>query len=456
MKKTTHLYAGAPRGLDADVAWHELIESAEVIGDDPAEWAVPPGDPTVAEAPRDALAALEDAHARGRVLVADQYRTMSDLLRDAEHEPDPWVGPDPTLDPAWTDPRGRRAARVRRDRQELAVRAAVADIAVRLRMSEATVRAMANTADTLRLRCPKLWALFLGGAVSERSARIASSAAADLPADDPAAWARFDDQVAHSAQVLAPGRLRVRVRVVRDRVHPTPTDDRHAQAAQHRTMWLTDGDDGMSTLTVEAPTVRLHAAWNGIDEHVRRLQRMEDESRTLAQLRADVATDLLTGGDERIDPVIAVTVPVLSLLGEHDAPAMLEGCGPVDAPTAERLAGKAKSWIRVLTDPVTGTVLDVDRAVRRPPAALRRWVQQTQKTCTFPGCARPARTGDVDHRVDWQHGGPTAAANLSPKCRHHHRVKHETLWRHEQNPDTGREHWTSPTGHRTALDPPPF
>ena len=454
--RSVPLFAGAARGPDADAAWHDLIDPADMINVDPEEWLIPPADPEAVGTPRDALTQLEDAHARGRVLVAQQYSAMAQLLRDAEADPDPWVGPDPTLDAAWTDPRGRSVSQVRRDRRDLAVRAAAADIAVRLRMSETTVRAKANTADTLRTRCPRLWALFLGGAISEPNARIAASAAADLPDDDASAWALFDEQVAGSAQALTPGKLRVRVRVVRDRVHPLSTDDRHVQAAQHRNTWLTDGDDGMSTLTVEAPTVRLHAAWNGIDAHARHLQTVEGETRTLAQLRADVATDLLTGGDERVEPIVAVTVPVLTLLGEGDAPATLEGYGPIDTATAKRLAGKAKSWIRVLTDPVSGTILDVDRKLRRPPAALRRWVAQTQPVCTFPGCTRPARTSDLDHRIDWQHGGPTAGHNLGPKCEHHHVIKHGTLWRHDKDPDTGAEHWTSPTGHETDLDPPPF
>ena len=456
MKKSTPLYAGEPRGLDADVAWHDMIDPTDMVGADPTEWAPPPGDPEAPETPRDVLTLLEDAHARARVLVAEQYRVMSDLLRDAERDPDPWVGPDPTLDAAWTDPRGRSTSQVRRDRRDLAVRAAAADIAVRLRMSETTVRGKAHTADTLRERCPKIWALFLGGAVSEQNARVAASAAADLPDDDATAWARFDDQVAHSAQVLTPGKLRVRVRVVRDRVHPVSTDERHAQAAQQRTAWVTDGDDGMSALTVHAPTVRIRAVWDGLDAHARQLNAMDGETRTMAQLRADVATDLLTGGDDRIDPVVAVTVPVLTLLGEGDTPATLEGYGPIDTATAKGLAGKAKSWIRVLTDPVTGTILDVDRTLRRPPAALRRWVQQTQPTCTFPGCNRPARTSDVDHVVDWQFGGRTSAVNLGPKCEHHHTLKHDTLWRHEKQPGTGAESWTSPTGHTAGVDPPPF
>ncbi len=179
MKKSTPrsvpLYAGRPRGLDADAAWHDLIDPADMVDVDPEEYLVPPGDPGAAvEAPRDVLTELEDVHARSRVLVAQQYSAIAQLLRDAEADPDPWVGPDPTLDAAWSDPRGRSTAQVRADRRDLAVRAAAADIAVRLRMSETIVRAKANTADTLRTRCPKLWAGFLGGAISEPNGPVKS------------------------------------------------------------------------------------------------------------------------------------------------------------------------------------------------------------------------------------------------------------------------------------------
>lgn len=58
---------------------------------------------------------------------------------------------------------------------------------------------------------------------------------------------------------------------------------------------------------------------------------------------------------------MAITVPVMTLLVESDEPATLDGYGPIDLDTAKCLAGSATSCIRVLTHPVTGTVLDVDR-----------------------------------------------------------------------------------------------
>ncbi|MFT4220667.1 MAG: DUF222 domain-containing protein [Microbacterium sp.] len=457
MNKSTLLYAGETRGWDVDAAWHDLVDPRDVAGLDPAEYAPPPGDPEASGQPADALAELEDAHARARVLVAAQYRAIADILAEAAVDPDPWTGPDPTLDGAWADPRGRTTSAVRRERRDLAVRAAVADIAVRLRMSETTVRAKAADADALRSRCPRLWALFLGGAISEQNARIAARDAASLPSAAHAAWAAFDEQLVSSAAVLTPARFRVRARVVRDRMHPASIDERHREAAQERSVWIVDGDDAMSTLCVQAPTADIHAAWNVVDAHARSLRAEPDEERTLAQLRADVLVGILARGESRgIDPVVSVTVPMMTLLGEDDTPATLDGYGPIDLDTAKRLAGSARSWIRVLTHPVTGTVLDVDRTTYRVPADLRRWVTIENASCLFPGCARSARECDIDHRVDWQFGGPTAATNLGPTCEHHHIVKHGTRWRLERDSEAGELRWTSPSGATTGLDPPPF
>ncbi|MFT4230906.1 MAG: DUF222 domain-containing protein, partial [Microbacterium sp.] len=325
MSRSTPLYAGEPRGLDADAVWHELLDPADLIDVDPAEHALAPGEPE-AERPVDALTELEEAHARARVLVAEQYRAMASILESAEADPDPWVGPDPTLDPHWADPRERSVADVRRERREFAVRAAAADIAVRLRMSEVAVRAKAADAATLRRRCPHTWRRFLGGAIAEQNARIAARAAASLPSRAPAAWSAFDEQVVSSAQVLTPAKFRARARVVRDRVHPASTDERHAEAAAERGVWLNDGDDAMSTLTAFLPAVEARAILDRLDKTARHLHDRPGESRTLAQLRADALCDLtIRGGGHDIEPVVAITVPALTLLGHDDAPATLDG-----------------------------------------------------------------------------------------------------------------------------------
>lgn len=408
-----------------------------------------------------AMSDLELVTVRQRMLIAEQYRAIGSLLRDAEADPESWVGPDPTLDPDWTDRRERSVAAVRRERREWAVRAAAADIAVRLRMSESVVRTRADRAAILRDRMPRLWASFLGGAVCEQNAVVAAQLAASLP-DEGEAWDAFDQRVWESAGTLTPPKFRVRARVARERVHPESIEVRHRRAAEDRGVWLTPDVDGMATLSVFAPAAKAKQAMQCADEIARHLAAQEGEERTLAQLRADAVMELVSLGTTQTmaeaprTARVALTIPVLALLGASEEPAALDGYGPIDLETARRLAGAASSWVRVLTHPVTGTVLDVDRRTYRVPADLRRWLGVAHPTCVFPGCSRSARDCDIDHRVDWQHGGTTSAENLAPECESHHRLKHESLWKLDRDAETGATRWVSPTGHEADEDPPPF
>jgi hypothetical protein len=69
--------------------------------------------------------------------------------------------------------------------------------------------------------------------------------------------------------------------------------------------------------------------------------------------------------------------------------------------------------------------LDIGRKSRVIPAALRRAVIARDGHCQYPGCFRTARWCDVDHKIDWIHGGETKLSNLQLLCRHHHRLKHQ-------------------------------
>ena len=187
---------------------------------------------------------------------------------------------------------------------------------------------------------------------------------------------------------------------------------------------------------------------------------LPDEARTLPQIRHDVAIGFLSsdvsGSPAR--PSVAVTVPVMTLLGESDEPGTLDGYGPIDAETARRIAAHAPSFTRLLTHPVTGALLDIDRETYRVPAYLKRWLEVTDQLCSFPGCGRTASTSDLDHTIDFQFGGRTSVNNLAHLCRHHHRLKHQTRWKVRASHTTTQRRlsWTSPTGYHRDSDPPPF
>lgn len=185
------------------------------------------------------------------------------------------------------------------------------------------------------------------------------------------------------------------------------------------------------------------------------------DTRTLDQVRADVFADLLLagapaahGGGDGLAAIaghIQITVPVLSLLGVETDPAILAGYCPIDTGTARRLIANAPGWTRVLTDPMIGVPVVVDRY--RPSKKQRRYLEARDEHCRFPGCRMPVRRCDLDHTVDAALGGPTSIGNLAHFCRRHHVVKHNTAWTVRQR-GGGVLEWTSPTG-RTYADRPP-
>ena len=145
---------------------------------------------------------------------------------------------------------------------------------------------------------------------------------------------------------------------------------------------------------------------------------------------------------------IRVTVSAETLLGVSEAPGDLAGYGPITAAHARQLAHRAgATWRRLLTDPATGTVLDVGRTRYRPPEALADLVRTRYGgRCTRPGCAH--RGLDLDHIVEWAAGGDTEHRNLHPVCRGCHTARHRD-WQVTLH-DDGALTWVTPHGHSAS------
>jgi len=88
----------------------------------------------------------------------------------------------------------------------------------------------------------------------------------------------------------------------------------------------------------------------------------------------------------------------------------------------------------------------------RPGRKLRHLVSARNATCTAPGCGQPAARCDLDHTAPWHHGGLTCPCNLSPLCRHHHRVKQAQGWWLEM-PEPGVLRWRTPAGRTHTTTP---
>ncbi len=173
-------------------------------------------------------------------------------------------------------------------------------------------------------------------------------------------------------------------------------------------------------------------------------------------------------GHTRAD--VVVLVPLSVLTGASDAPALLEGYGPIPAQMAREAAATGTWRCAVVEDrsreqgggsATHGTLLGLGRSTYTPsyvpgPRA-REFIHLRDGHCRFPGCRRRADLCDLDHRTPWQGdggGGPTCDCELQSLCRFHHRLKHQDGFTVRATGD-GLE-WTTPDGRRYHSTPRPL
>ncbi|MXG91447.1 HNH endonuclease signature motif containing protein [Nocardioides flavescens] len=84
-----------------------------------------------------------------------------------------------------------------------------------------------------------------------------------------------------------------------------------------------------------------------------------------------------------------------------------------------------------------------------PRPHQRVQVELQDPTCVFPYCTRPTRSCDLDHRVPFPEGA-TCPCNLTPLCRHHHRLKTHAGWHYQPRgpAGAGEYDWTDRYGQR--------
>ena len=376
----------------------------------------------------------------------------------------------------------------RHSEAEMPHRIAATEIAAAWRVSDRTVQRQIGEAATLVADYPATLASLEAGRISLAHVRVIVGNGAIITQRE--LRADYENAVLPYAETEAATRLAPVCRRRAEWYADVTLDQRHQLARQRRTVSVNDLDDGMAELIALLPATLAHGAYDRISQIARLAQTTPaacdeslfpdgdpqfsvdgaqrpggDDTRTLGEVRADVLADLLLtglpssatvpdGGLHAIHATVQVTVPVLTLIGEAAADpfdaTILAGHGPIDAATAAALAADAAGWDRILTHPITGSILAVDRY--RPSEQMRRHLRARDQHCRFPTCRVPARRCDIDHNIDYAHGGPTDARHLSHFCRRHHTTKHHSPWRVRQLA-RGVLEWTSPTG-RVYIDRP--
>jgi hypothetical protein len=247
------------------------------------------------------------------------------------------------------------------------------------------------------------------------------------------------------ARQFCPSDLRRLARHLRHLVDPDGALDDERKAERSATFWMRPDADGpglrfggLTDAVTGAQLKTFIEAHSGPrpDTHPETGEPMSDR-RTADQRRGEafahlvrtaVGADQATSGGAGVQLVVTTTLEtLLARLGEKGLRCAETETGlPLSAATARRLACDAGVVPIVLG--TNSEPLDVGRATRTIPPAIRRALVLRDGGCAFPGCARPPRWADAHHVRHWADGGPTALTNLVLLCGHHHDTIHHTGW----------------------------
>lgn len=320
------------------------------------------------------------------------------------------------------------------------------------------------------------------GRIDRRRARVITEELRHRDADVRRA---VEEAVLDRAQHQDTTQLRRAVKRMLHRLAPESEAAKKANAKQRRFVRIRPAEDGMAWLEAFLSAEEAQAVKATLDAGAAELKRRDRADReqdptvavrTLDQGRADVlallawsalaaqriaahgscacgettpesafgASSVLPLPSEQGRPVsVHITLPLSAVLGVSDEPGELSGYGPIPAEVGRALAAGGV-WRRLVTDPVSGTILDVGTTTYAPPQGLRDHIMMRDRECIAPGCYQPAWRCEIDHTREFPHG-PTAHHNLGVLCKHHHMVKHHSEWCVVQV-IPGVFQWTSPTG----------
>lgn len=90
------------------------------------------------------------------------------------------------------------------------------------------------------------------------------------------------------------------------------------------------------------------------------------------------------------------------------------------------------------------------------PDKVKAYVRGRDGKCIFPGCTRSAWTCQLDHRIPYDDGGQTNAANLYCLCAHHHNMKTDRRAFYVPDPVTGEIIWLFDDGTYARTEPEGF
>lgn len=313
--------------------------------------------------------------------------------------------------------------------------------------------------DRALMALPVLFSVFAAGDCTQRHVQALLDLTRDLQPDDVLA---VDAEVsARAATMTCSGFRRVVRKSVAKLDSRSPEDKKEARRPRIGARCIPQSD-GLVTIAATMPAADGIAYLTELNRRAD-AARTPDDQRTHGERQIDVLRDALHGTASTSTGTtpatttssaapsrrteIQVVIDYQSLLGLRDDPAELLGYGSITAADVRAMLSTPGTVLRrLVTDPVTGVLIDYGTTRYRPDTYLSALTKARDVTCRYPGCTRNAIYCDDEHCQAFPHGA-TSAANICQLCRKHHRRKTRGRFTYTRpDPATGQTIWTTPLG----------
>jgi hypothetical protein len=237
--------------------------------------------------------------------------------------------------------------------------------------------------------------------------------------------------------------------------------DRAGKAEADRTVTIRPAPDCMTYVTALLPV----AQGVGVYAALKRTADATFDDRARGQVMADTLVERVTGRSAEEPEHVALNLVMSdqALWGQDNAPAVLDGYGPIPASVAQRLVRDAvvdarslATLRRLYRDPKSGSLVAMESRSRFFPTGLAGFIGVRDRTCRTPYCDAPIR--HRDHATPRNRGGPTSASNGLGECERCNYVKEAPGWRVSAADENGvhTAEFVTPTGARYRSTAPPL
>ena len=319
-----------------------------------------------------------------------------------------------------------------------------------LGLAKALVHEMPHTLVTLEC-----------GALSEWRATLIARESACLDVEDRRVLAAELCADVGKLDGMGDARIVAAAKEIAARLDAQAVVDRAAKAEADRTVTIRPAPDCMTYVTALLPV----AQGVGVYAALKRAADSTFDERSRGQVMADTLVERVTGRPAEVPESVALNLVMSdqALWAQDNAPAVLDGYGPIPASLAQRLVQGAgvderslATLRRLYRQPRSGSLVAMESRSRLFPKRLAGFIGVRDRTCRTPYCDAPIR--HRDHATPRNRGGPTSASNGLGECERCNYAKEAPGWR-VTTTDENSVHtaeFVTPTGAQYRSTAPPL